>query len=148
MTGLFLLVSGFVRLFNLLGVQLNVVFAKIVETEWVRIDLNNGVLDDRLGSNELVVRRVVDGIEDLALLSDGLRTPMEVACIDAQSSELIVASSAANWSNTTLTKLGHGRLSAHFELSLLLVNGHTARGGSSFVPRVSVNSHDPLFGVC
>jgi hypothetical protein len=28
------------------------------------------------------------------------------------------------------------------------VDGHAARGGSSLVPRVSVNSHDPLFGVC
>jgi hypothetical protein len=28
------------------------------------------------------------------------------------------------------------------------VDRHAAGGGSSLVPRVSVNSHGPLFGVC
>ena len=133
-TGLLSLFSHLVRLFDLLGVKLDVVLAEVVETEGVRIDRDDSVLHDGLRSHKLVVGRVVDGIEDLALLGDGLRSPVEVTSINAQSSELVVATSAADRSNTSLTKLGHGRLSAHFELSLLLVNGHAARGGSSLVP--------------
>lgn len=147
-TGLLFIGTHLVGLFLLLRVQLDVVLAEVVEAEGVRIDGDNSVLDDGLRSDELVVRGVVDDVKNLALLGNGLGAPAEVASIDAESSELVVSASAANRSDARLTKLSHGRLAAHLELSLLLVDRHAAGGGSSLVPRVSVNSHDPLFGVC
>lgn len=119
---------------DLLRVQLDVVLAEVPQTEGVGIDGDDGVLDDGLSSDELVVGGVVDNVENLALLGNGLGAPAEVASIDAEGSVLVVAASAANRPDARLTKLGHGRLAAHLELSLLLVDRHAAGGGSSLVP--------------
>lgn len=125
--------SGGIRFLGLLLVELNVILAEIPHSEGVGIDENDSVLDDGLGSNKLVVRRVVDNIKNLGLLGDSLRTPGEVASVDTESSELVVATSASERSNSRVTKLGHGRLSTHLELSLLLMDGHAAGRGSSLV---------------
>jgi len=83
-TGGLLLGAHLVGFFDLLRVQLDVVLAEVPEAEGVRIDRNNGVLDNRLRADELVVRRVVDDVEDLALLGDGLGAPAEVAAVETQ----------------------------------------------------------------
>ena len=125
--------SSSVGLLNLLLVQLDVILGEIVHSEGVRINENNGVLDDGLGSNELVVRSVVDDIEDLGLLGDGFGAPGEVTSLETESSELVVATSASERSNSGMTELSVGRLSTHLELSLLLMDGHAAGRGSSLV---------------
>ena len=48
-------------------------------TERRGIDRDDGVLDERLGSDQLVVASVVDGIDDTRLTSDSLRPPREVS---------------------------------------------------------------------
>ena len=63
--------------------------------------------------------------------------------IDFQRTPFEIATSASDRSNSVGAKLSHGWLSAHLELSLLLVNWHATTRRSSLVSGVSVNSHDP-----
>jgi len=132
-TGALVSNSSSVGLLLLLLVELNVILAEIEHSEGVGINENNAVLDDSLGSNELVVRRVVHDIEDLGLLGDGLRAPGEVTSLETEGSELVVATSASHRSNSRVTELSVGGLSTHLELSLLLMDGHAAGRGSSLV---------------
>jgi len=126
--------TSLIGLLNLLLVELNIVLAEIPQSEGVSIDLDDAVLHEGLGSDKLVVSGVVYDIENLALTGDGLRSPGVVASIKSQSSELVVGTSATDWANTLgAHELGHGGLTAQFELSLLLMNRHTAGGGSPLV---------------
>ena len=126
--------SQLVGLLNLLGVELDVVLTEIPESERIGVDLNNGVLDEGLGTDKLVVGGVVDNIKNLGLSSDGLRAPGEIAGINSQSSVFIVGTSTTDWANTLGSlELGHGGLSTHLELSLLLMDRHSTGGGSPLV---------------
>jgi len=125
--------SGFIAFFDLLLVQLDVVMLKIPLTEWICIDGDNAVLHDGLSSDELIVGGVVDNIQNSSLSSDGLRSPGEITLVVSQSTIFEVASSAAHWSNSFGSNLGVGWLTAHFELSLLLMDGHSASSGPSLM---------------
>jgi len=126
--------SQLVGLLNLLDVELDVVLTEIPESERIGVDLNNGVLDEGLGTDKLVVGGVVDNIKNLGLSSDGLRAPGEIAGINSQSSVFIVGTSTTDWANTLGSlELGHGGLSTHLELSLLLMDRHSTGGGSPLV---------------
>ena len=57
----------FIRFFNLLLVQLDVVLLEIPHSEGCGIDENNGVLHEGLSSHQLVIRRVVDGVKHTSL---------------------------------------------------------------------------------
>ena len=61
------------------------------------INLNNGVLHQRLGTHKLVVGCVVNNINNARLLRGALGTPRKVAVVQAQSAKLFVA--AAKWIN-------------------------------------------------
>lgn len=61
-----------------------------------RIDLDNGALDQSLGTDELVVRGVVDDVEDTGLPRHGLASPRVVPCVQPQSPPLHVPSSDPN----------------------------------------------------
>jgi len=146
--GFLCFLSGFGALFNLLFVEFNIVMLKVPLSEGVRINNDDAILNNGLGSNKLVICCVVNDIKNSRLSRDGLRSPGEHSLLDFKSTPFKISSSGSNWSNSWSTQLGHGSWSTHLELSLLLVDWHTPTGRSSFVPRVSVNSHDPLFGVC
>ena len=133
--------TGFIRFINLLLVQLDVVLLEVPLSEGGGIDRNNGVLHEGLCSDKLVVRRVVDAIKDSCLGGHGLGAPGEVALVSSESSTLDVVSTAADVDALFGTKLGHGRHSAHFELSLFLVDRHTTTRGSPLVPRIPRNTH-------
>jgi hypothetical protein len=135
--------SGFVALLDLLFVEVEVIMLKVPLSEWIGINYDNAVLDDSLGSDELVVGSVINDIKNSGLSGDGLGTPGEVSSINSESSVLHVGSSSSDWSNSFIAQFGHGWLSTHLELSLLLMNGHTSTGSPPLMSRVSVNSHDP-----
>ena len=143
MSGLLELGSGGIALFNLLLVELNVVMLQVPLSERIGIDGDNAVLDDGLGSDELVVGCVVDDIKNSSLSSDGLRSPGEVSDIDSEGSPFKVSTSASDWSDSFCAQLGVCSWSTHLELSLFLMNWHSSSGMPSLVSRVSVNSHDP-----
>ena len=125
--------SGFVGLFDLLLVKLNIVVLQVPLPEGVGVDEHNTVLDDGLGSHELVVSGVVDDIQNSGLSGDGLSSPREVTMIKSQSTEFVISSSGSEGPNSGLAQFGGSWLSAHFELSLLLMNWHSATSGSSLV---------------
>lgn len=68
---------------NLLFSEFNIVFLSIILLEGSGVNVNNGVFDNSLGSDELVVSGVIDDIYDPCLLSDLLGSPGEVSSIDS-----------------------------------------------------------------
>ena len=52
-------------------------------TERRSVDGDDGVLDEGLGSDQLVVAGVVDGVDDTSLASDRLRSPREVTGVQS-----------------------------------------------------------------
>lgn len=126
--------AGFLGFFNLLLVELDVVVLQVPLTERTGIDTDNAVLNEGLGTDKLIVSGIVNNIENLGLSGDSLGSPGEVALIKSQSSELVVGTSTTDSANTLgAHELGHSGHTAHFELSLLLVDRHTAGGGSPLV---------------
>ena len=75
MSGLLGLGSEGIGLFNFLLVELDVIMLQVPLSERIGIDGDNAVLDDGLGSDELVVCGVVDNIKNSGLSSDGFRSP-------------------------------------------------------------------------
>ena len=60
-------------------------------TERSGVDGNDGVLDESLGSHELVVAGVVHGVDDTRLASDRLRSPRKVAGVQPEIADAGVA---------------------------------------------------------
>ncbi len=79
------------------------------------IDLNNGGAGQGVGTDELVVGRVVDDTDDTGLLGDALGTPGEVTGIKTESAELAVAAAGADEVDTLGANTGVGRLAALLE---------------------------------
>jgi len=134
-------ITCFIRFINLLLVQLNIVLLEVPLSEGSGVDKHNGVLDEGLSSHKLVIRRVVDGVKDTSFDSHSLGAPSEVALIAPESATLDVAATATNINDLLGAELGHSWHSSHFELSLFLVDWHTATRGSPLVPRVPRNTH-------
>lgn len=65
-------------------------------TEWGGVDLDDGGLGEGVGSDQLVVRRVVGDNDHADLAGDALAAPGEVAGVDTQGAELAVAATGAD----------------------------------------------------
>lgn len=109
--------------------------------EWGGIDLDDGRLGQSVGSDQLVVGRVVDDSGDSGLSGDTFAGPREVTGLDSQGSELLVTTSGSHGVDSLTTDLGHGRLSTQLELSLLSELGPLGTSGRTLVTRVSRNTH-------
>lgn len=79
------------------------------------VDLDDGGLGEGVGTDELVVGRVVDDTDHTGLLGDALRSPREVAGIETQSTELAVAAAGADKMDTLGANTGVGRLATLLE---------------------------------
>lgn len=80
-------------------------------TEGSGIDLNNSGLGQGVGSNQLIVRRVVCNNCKSGLSGNTLGSPREVTGLNSQSSELLVATSGSDTVDTLGADLGVGGLS-------------------------------------
>ena len=60
-------------------------------SEWGGVNDDNGVLDEGLGSDPLVVGGVVHHVNDPGLAGDALGPPGEVPLVQTQSAVLLVA---------------------------------------------------------
>ena len=60
-------------------------------SEWGGVNDDNGVLDEGLGSDPLVVGGVVHHVDDPGLAGDPLGAPGEVPLVQTQSAVLLVA---------------------------------------------------------
>ena len=97
----------------LLGAALDAVVLRVPLLERRRVDLDDRGLHERLRAHELVVRGVVDDVEDARLARDGLRAPREVAVVEAERAELEVAAADADAADGDgRGELGVGRLAA------------------------------------
>lgn len=105
------------------------------------VDLDDGRLGQGVGSDQFVVRRVVDDRGDSRLSGDTFRGPREVTGFNTQSSELLVTTSGSDGVDSLGAQLGRGGLTAQFELPLLTVLGSLGTGGRSLVTRISGNTH-------
>ena len=120
--------------FNLgLFADLDVVMFQIPLLEGGGVDSDNAILDQSFGSNQLIVRRIVDDVHDFSLLGDTFRSPVEVALVKSQGSEFHVAAPHSKGTDSSLAQLGVSRHTTQLELSLLLMNRHATTGGSSFM---------------
>ena len=71
-------------------------------TEGSSIDLNNGVLDEGLGTDKLVVGGIVDNVNDTGLAGNGFTSPAEGTGIQPESTEFGVTSTDTDSVNTLL----------------------------------------------
>ena len=74
---------GFGQFDALLPAERRGVMGLVPLTERRRVDGNDGVLDEGLGTHQLVVAGVVDGIDDTRLTRDRLGAPREVASVQS-----------------------------------------------------------------
>jgi len=106
----------------------------VVGSEGSSIKHDDGTLDERLGSDQLVTGRVVDDVDDTTGSRDALGSPTKVSVVETQSSELLVTTHASDRVYTLRLDLGVGSWSSEFELSLLVHLWFSATGLSAFVP--------------
>lgn len=117
-------------------------------TEGSAIDSDDGALDERLGSHKLVVRRVVDDIDDSALSGSSLGGPGEgslnsrvenlrqkgkLYLVESKSSVLDVSTSSSDGVNSLRLELGHGLGAGLKERSLLAGHWSPTAGGAALM---------------
>lgn len=88
-------------------------------TEGSSIDLDDSGAGQGVGSDQLVVGRVEGDDDHTDLAGDTLRGPGEVAGLEAEGTELAVASTSSDKMDSLGTDTGVGLLSAGFESALL-----------------------------
>jgi len=121
--------------------ELNTVMLGVPLLEGLGIDLDDGVLDEGLGSDHLVGDGVVDDIHDTHLAGAVLGSPRVVTSVQSQSAELLVGTSASDDADLLVAELGHGGRAAHLVLSLLLVHVDLTTGQSVLVAAVTSDTH-------
>lgn len=88
-------------------------------TEGGGVDLDDGGLGQGVGADELVVGRVVGDGDDTGLAGAALGGPGEVAAVEAEGAELVVAAAGADGVDALGADTGVGTLAASFESALL-----------------------------
>lgn len=83
------------------------------------IDLDNGALGQGVGSDELVVGRVVGDGDDTGLAGAALGAPGEVTGVETEGTILVVATSGSDGVDALGTDTGVGTLATGFESALL-----------------------------
>ena len=88
-------------------------------TEGGSVDDNDGVLDEGLGPDKLVVASIVDDVDDPGLASGRLRGPCKVASVQPECPVLLVATPGPEGVDPLGSELGHRRGASQLELPLL-----------------------------
>lgn len=119
-----LLVLGVLALLGGLGLLASTADALAVVglvplTEGGGVDLDDGALGQGVGTDELVVGRVVGDGDDTGLAGAALRAPGEVAGVETQGTELVVAAAGADGVDALGANTGVGTLATSFESALL-----------------------------
>jgi hypothetical protein len=84
------------------------------------IDLDDRILHQSLGTNQLIVRGVVNHIQNSGLASHSLRTPREIASIQTQRPELGVSTTHTDTPDGFVARqLSHSTLPSQLVLALL-----------------------------
>lgn len=88
-------------------------------TERSGVDLNDGGLGQGVGTDELVVGRVVGDTDDTGLAGAALGAPGEVARVETESTVLVVTATGADCVDALGANTGVGALAASLESALL-----------------------------
>jgi hypothetical protein len=100
---------------SLLLTEGNGVVGFVPLTERSGINLDDGTLDESVGTDQFVVGGVVNDSQDTSLAGDTLGTPGEVTGLETESTTLEVTTADTNQVNTLGTQLGVGRLTTQLE---------------------------------
>merc|ERR1711981_439921 len=106
----------------------------IVRSEGGGVDHEDGALDERLRSDQLVTGGVVDDVDDSRVARDALAGPAKVAVVETERAELGVTAHGAHGVHALGHDLGVGGRSSELELSLLVHLRLAATGLSALVP--------------
>jgi len=134
-------IDGLSGFSSLLDADLDSVVRLVPGLEGVGVDQDDGALDEGLGTDQLVIGRVVHDVEDTDLAGADLGTPRKVTGIESQGPELGVSSSAPNLVDAGFADLGHGRGASQIVLSLLAKLGTASSGLPALVSSFSSNTH-------
>lgn len=94
------------------------------------VDLDDGALDESVCADELVVRGVVLDAEDARLPGRRLGAPAEVARLEAERTELEVASPGSDGADAGSANLGHGCKTHTHDVSIALCGGTPGMEGT------------------
>jgi hypothetical protein len=106
-------------------------------SEGSSIDLENGGLGQGVGTDQLVVGRVVGDDDDAGLAGHALGSPGEVAGVETEGTELLVTATGADKVDALVANTGVGGLTALLEGPLLAVVGPLSTGGRALVAGVA-----------
>ena len=140
--GLLVLGGGGGLLLGVGSIDVDTVVLGVEELEGGGVDGDDGVLDEGLGTDELVAGGVVDDVEDAGGLGDGFGAPGEGATVEAEGASLLVATAGADGVDTASAELGVGGEAAHFVLSALAADGGLTTGDLTLVEARTNNTHD------
>lgn len=110
-------------------------------TERRSVNLNDASLDQGVGSNKFVVRRIVNDTQHTRLGGNVLRTPCKVAGLETKGTVLEVASTNTNSVDSLGANTGVGSLTTELESSLLAVVRPSGTGGRALVARITSDTH-------
>lgn len=139
--GLLVLGGGLGGLLGGGGVDVDAVVLGVPELEGGGIDGDDGVLDEGLGTDELVGGGVVDDVKDAGGLGDGLGAPGEVAAVEAEGAGLLVAAAGADGGDAAGAELGVGGEAAELVLSALAADDGLATGDLTLVEAGADDTH-------
>ena len=89
---------------GLLDVKVDAIVIDRPLREGSGVDLDDAVLDESVGSHQLVVGGIVDDVKDTGLASGALRGPVEVTLLETKSAEVEVSSSHPHTSDSRLVR--------------------------------------------
>lgn len=109
------------------GDQVDTVVVEVPLREWGGVDLNDTVLDEGFGPDKFIVGGVVYDIDDSGFSGGGFGSPVEVALLEPEGSELVVTTSDSDSSDSGLIvhELSVGDWSGFLEGSFLFMNWHS-----------------------
>lgn len=110
-------------------------------TEGSGVDLDNGTLGQGVGTDQLVVRGVVDNRDDTGLAGNTLGAPGEVTGVQTESTELLVTTANTDRVDTLGSNLGVSGLTAHLELPLLAELSAHGASVRTLVTRIATDTH-------
>jgi len=135
-----ILISGILGLTFLLS-KGNTVVSLVPGSERSGIDGNDRVLDKSFGSHQLVVRSIVDNVQNTSLARYSFRSPGEVTVVKTHGAKLEVTSATSDDVNSLGSDLCVARRTSHHELSLLSNALSLTTGVAALMHGVPANSH-------
>ena len=112
------------------------------------VNEDNRSLDERLGTDQFVIRGIVRDIHHTDFAGTDFGTPREVTAVESEGPKLEIAPAAAHIVNPRLANLRHGSRTAQFELALLTVLFTTTSGLPALVAAFTSNTRGYYCGVC